>query len=78
MPPFEAAALFKFILFYPMTLHGRWKLYSKECTGCLKKKKKKNVGLFWKCYNSFIYGGNLFKFSVVVASWYSFASMMFY
>ena len=50
MPPFEAAALFKFILFYPMTLHGRWKLYSKECTGCLKKKKqkKKKRGPFLK------------------------------
>ena len=43
------------------------------CTGCLK-----NVDLFWKCYNSFIYGRNFFKFSMVVASLYCFVSMIFY
>ena len=38
---------------------------------------KKNVGLFRKCYISFIHRGNFFKFSVVAANQYPFAPMMF-
>ena len=42
------------------------------------KKKKKTWTFFKKCYKSFIYGGSFSKFSMVVASRYPFASMVFY
>ena len=37
---------------------------------------QKNVDLFKKCYNSFIYGENFSKFSVVVAGGYPFAPII--